>query len=78
VPFGEIDLVVTPMLGIDKKGHRLGRGAAYYDRFFANPELEAAKCGFGFAEQFLDSIPTDNHDESVDMLVTDEQITYFG
>jgi len=78
VPFGEIDLVVTPMLGIDKKGHRLGRGEAYYDRFFANPELKAAKCGFGFAEQLLDSIPTDNHDESVDMLVTDEQITYFG
>jgi len=78
VPFGEIDLVVAPMLGIDKKGHRLGRGGAYYDRFFANPELKAAKCGFGFAEQLLDSIPTDNHDESVDMLVTDEQITYFG
>jgi 5-formyltetrahydrofolate cyclo-ligase len=78
VPFGEIDLVVTPLLGVDKEGHRLGRGGAYYDRFFANPELKAAKCGFGFAEQLLDSIPTDNHDESVDMLVTDEQITYFG
>ena len=78
VPFGEIDLVVTPMLGIDRKGHRLGRGGAYYDRFFANPELKAAKCAFGFEEQLLDSIPTDDHDESVDMLVTDEQITYFG
>ena len=77
VPFGEIDLVVTPGLGFDNKGHRLGRGAAYYDRFFANPELKAAKCGFGFAEQLLDSIPTDDHDESIDMLVTDEQITYF-
>jgi 5-formyltetrahydrofolate cyclo-ligase len=77
VPFSEIDLVVAPMLGIDKKGHRLGRGAAYYDRFFANPELKAARCGFGFAEQLIDSIPTDDHDESVNMLVTDEQITYF-
>lgn len=77
VPFGEIDLVVTPMLAIDKKGHRLGRGGAYYDRFFANPELKAAKCGFGFAEQLRDSIPTDDHDQPVDMLVTDEQVTYF-
>lgn len=77
VPYSEIDLVVTPMLGIDKKGHRLGRGAAYYDRFFANPELKAVRCGFGFAEQLIDSVPTDDHDESIDMLVTDEQITYF-
>ena len=77
VPFGEIDLVVTPMLAIDGEGNRLGRGGAYYDRFFAHPELKAVKCGFGFAEQILDSLPTADHDQSVDMLVTDEQITYF-
>lgn len=77
VPFGEIDLVVTPMLAIDREGHRLGRGGAYYDKFFAHPELKAVKCAFGFAEQFLDSVPTADHDQSVDMLVTDEQITHF-
>ena len=78
VPFAEIDLVVTPALGFDKKGHRLGRGGSYYDRFFANPELKAARCGFGFAEQLIDSIPVAEHDEAVDILVTDEQITYFS
>ncbi len=77
VPFGEIDLVITPMLGIDKKGNRLGRGGSYYDRFFAHPELKAARCGFGYAEQLLDSIPVGDHDVPVDMLVTDEKITYF-
>ena len=77
VPFGEIDLVVAPMLGVDREGHRLGRGGAYYDRFFAHPELKAARCCFGFEEQFFDSIPTADHDESVDMLVTDEQVKYF-
>ena len=78
VPFAEIDLVVTPALGFDKKGHRLGRGGSYYDRFFANPELKAARCGFGFAEQLIDSIPVTEHDEAVDILVTDERITYFS
>ena len=78
VPFGEIDLVVAPGLGFDRKGHRLGRGGSYYDRFFANSELKAARCGFGFEEQLLDSIPVTDHDEPVDMLVTDEKITRFN
>ncbi|MHC4072934.1 MAG: 5-formyltetrahydrofolate cyclo-ligase [Planctomycetota bacterium] len=77
VPFGEIDLVVTPALGFDKKGNRLGRGGSYYDRFFANAELKATRCGFGFAEQVLDSLPVTDQDEPVDILVTDKQITYF-
>jgi len=78
VPFSDIDLVVTPALAFDKEGNRLGRGGCYYDRFFANPDLKATRCGFGFAEQLIDSLPTADHDEAVDMLVTDEQITYFS
>lgn len=76
VPFEEIDMVVTPGLGFDKKGNRLGRGGCYYDRFFANEELKAARCGFGFAEQLIDSIPVADHDEPVEILVTDEEIIY--
>jgi 5-formyltetrahydrofolate cyclo-ligase len=77
VPFEEIDLVVTPALGLDKKGNRLGRGGSYYDRFFSNGELRALKCGFVFAEQLMDSIPVKEHDKPVDMVVTDEGITHF-
>jgi len=77
VPFGEIDLVVTPALGFDKKGNRLGRGGSYYDRFFANEELKAARCGFGFTEQIVESIPVTEYDEPVDIIVTDEEIIYF-
>lgn len=76
IPFGDIDMVVTPALGFDKKGNRLGRGGSYYDRFFANAELKAARCGFAFAEQLVDSIPVTDHDEPVDILVTDEEIIY--
>jgi len=35
-PLEEIDLVVAPLLGFDRKGNRVGRGGCYYDRFFAN------------------------------------------
>jgi len=77
MPFEEIDLVVTPALGFDRKGNRLGRGGSYYDRFFANAELKASRCGFAFAEQLVETIPVAEHDEPVDILVTDEEIIYF-
>ena len=77
VPFGDIDLVVTPALGFDNKGNRLGRGGSYYDRFFASEELKADKCGFAFAEQLVDSVPVTSADVPVDFLVTDEEIIYF-
>ena len=77
IPFEEIDLVVTPALGFDRKGNRLGRGGSYYDRFFANPELRAARCGFAFAEQVVEDVPVIDHDEPVDFLVTDKEVMYF-
>lgn len=74
IPFGQIDLVVTPALGFDRKGNRLGRGGSFYDRFFANKDLTAARCGLAFAEQILESVPTLEHDEPVELLVTDEEV----
>ena len=78
VPFGDIDLVVTPGLGFDRGGNRLGRGGAYYDRFFSHEELGALRCGFAFAEQVVDSIPVTDHDQPVDFLVTDEEVVYIN
>ncbi|HPC94767.1 MAG TPA: 5-formyltetrahydrofolate cyclo-ligase [Sedimentisphaerales bacterium] len=74
IPFDQIDLVVSPALGYDRRGNRLGRGAAFYDRFFANKTLTAARCGFAFIEQVVDSIPVTETDEPVDFLVTDEGV----
>ena len=76
VAFEEIDLVVTPGLGFDKKGNRLGRGGSYYDRFFANTELKASRCGLAFAEQLIEKIPVAEHDEPVDIVVTEKEIIY--
>jgi len=78
MPFEEIDLVVTPALGFDRKGNRLGRGGSYYDRFFANEELKAFRCGLAFAEQLVESVPVTPADKPVDFLVTDEEVVYFN
>jgi 5-formyltetrahydrofolate cyclo-ligase len=78
VPFEDIDLVITPALGFDKSGNRLGRGGSYYDRFFAHDKLNAFKCGFAFSEQVIDSIPVNGHDKPVDSLVTDNGVMFFN
>jgi 5-formyltetrahydrofolate cyclo-ligase len=74
VPAGQIDLVVTPGLGFDRTGARLGRGSGFYDRFLANPDLRAVRCGLCFDEQVLERIPTDGSDQPVDVIVTDRQV----
>jgi 5-formyltetrahydrofolate cyclo-ligase len=78
VPFEDIDLVVTPALGYDRKGHRLGRGGSYYDNFLANEQLKAVRCGMGFDEQVVDEVPVGEHDEPIDFLVTDKEVIHFN
>ena len=74
IPFGDIELVIAPALGFDRRGNRLGRGGSFYDRFFANEELTAARCGLAFAEQVVSSIPVTERDQAVDFLVTDMEV----
>ena len=78
MPIEQIDLVVAPALGFDRKGNRLGRGGSFYDRFFAKEQLNAQRCGFAFSEQVIDSVPVVERDEPVDFLVTDKEILYFN
>jgi 5-formyltetrahydrofolate cyclo-ligase len=78
MPFEEIDLVVVPAIGFDRSGNRLGRGTAYYDKFFTDEKFRAEKCGLAFSEQVMDSIPVESTDVAMDFLVTDEEIIYFN
>ena len=73
VPVEEIDLVLVPALGFGLRGHRLGRGAGYYDRYLCSPGLRAVKCGFAFDAQVLGDLPCDEHDVPVDVIVTERR-----
>jgi len=74
----DIDLIVTPGLGFDHKGNRLGRAGGYYDRFFKLELLNATKCGFAFSQQIVESVPVNEHDERIDLLVTDAGVVDCG
>jgi len=74
VPVDDIDIVIAPGLAFDRSGNRLGRGGAYFDRFFAAKELTALKVALAFSEQLVEQVPMESHDQRVDMIVTDQEV----
>ncbi len=67
-----IDLVVVPGLAFDRRGHRIGWGGGYYDRFLA--QVQAVKIGLCYDALVLDRIPGEPHDVPVDMVVAETAI----
>lgn len=67
---GEFDVILVPLLAADKKFNRLGYGKGFYDRFLSS--TNATKIGLLFHEYLMNQIPVDDHDEKLDILITDE------
>lgn len=65
-----IDLILVPGVAFTQGGHRLGRGKGFYDRFLSRAEVRARRVGIAFEEQLVDSLPTDEHDVMLDVVVT--------
>lgn len=49
-PIEKIDLVLVPLLAFDQRGHRVGYGKGYYDRFLAESNSDCRKIGLSFFE----------------------------
>lgn len=70
-----LDIVIMPMLGFDRQGHRLGMGGGYYDRTFAfklNSDRRPFMIGFGYGFQQLDVLTSQAWDVPLQAWVTEE------
>ncbi len=76
IPPSMIDLIVTPGLAFDARGHRLGRGGGFYDRFLVRVRNSAVRVGIAFDFQIIDEVPVDEQDASVDIIVTDRRVAH--
>jgi 5-formyltetrahydrofolate cyclo-ligase len=63
-----LDLALVPGIAFDATGHRLGRGAGYYDRLLG--QLGGVKCGVAFDEQMVPQVPAEAHDIRVNFVLT--------
>ncbi len=64
----DIDIVLVPGLGFDRRGHRIGYGGGYYDRFFES--VHAYKIGLSLDCCVVEMIPNQPYDVPIDCLVT--------
>lgn len=69
-------VTVTPLLGVDKKLNRLGKGKGYYDRYFAS--VDTYKVGLAFNQQVVDEVVCDEWDKPLDMLITPSGVIKAG
>lgn len=69
------DILAVPLLAFDALGHRLGYGGGYYDRTLRSLRAvgDVLAVGVAYDEQETVSVPVDDRDETLDMIVTDRR-----
>lgn len=73
------DIVLVPLLAFDRRGHRIGYGAGYYDMTIA--ALRARKpvvaVGMAYAGQVIAQVPTTPRDARLDLVLTEDEVIDF-
>lgn len=78
LPVSLIDLVLVPLLAFDEKGHRVGYGKGYYDRFLNLCRPDTTLVGLSLEEQPV-SLIQDIHenDRALPFVVTPAKVYRF-
>jgi 5-formyltetrahydrofolate cyclo-ligase len=67
------DILIVPLLAFDRRGHRIGYGAGYYDMTISR--LRTLKpiiaLGVAFAAQEVEEVPTSPRDARLDLVLTE-------
>ncbi len=67
------DILFVPLAAFDRRGHRIGFGAGFYDRTLA--DLRAMKqviaVGVAYSGQEVPAIPEEPHDQRLDFVLTE-------
>lgn len=70
----DLDIIIVPGLCFSKNGYRIGYGGGYYDSFLSKDLVGAVKVGFCYDDFLVDSLPVEEHDIAVDLIITNKQI----
>ncbi|ETX29226.1 5-formyltetrahydrofolate cyclo-ligase [Roseivivax isoporae LMG 25204] len=72
----EPDVLIVPLVAFTRGGARLGYGGGFYDRTLAllRARRPTRAIGFAFAAQEAESLPVDDTDAPLDLVVTEAEI----
>ena len=74
-PVVDPDLLFVPLACFDRRGHRIGYGAGFYDRTLARlramKPVHAVGVAYGVCE--VAAVPYETHDQSLDAVVTEQR-----
>lgn len=73
---GAGDLMLVPGRVFDRRGHRVGRGGGFYDRFLATLSDGVVTAGVGYGVQLVHQVPSDGTDIPVQIVVTDSETCF--
>ncbi|WP_434776957.1 5-formyltetrahydrofolate cyclo-ligase [Neisseria sp. Ec49-e6-T10] len=75
-----MQLVLVPLLGVDKTGIRMGQGGGYYDKSlsYCDRASRPKLIGVGFACQKVASLPKEPWDRALDAFICEEGVSYFS
>ena len=73
------DIILVPLAAFDRKLRRIGYGAGYYDRTLSALRQQrrvVVAVGIAFAAQEVAGIPADEHDEGLDLVLTEQEMIF--
>lgn len=75
-PEVEPDILIVPLLAYDRRGHRIGYGAGYYDVTIARlrEKKPVVAAGIALAAQEIDAVPTTSGDVRLDLVLTEREV----
>lgn len=71
-----MDMILVPLLIFDRRGHRVGYGKGFYDKFLSTASPNCKKVGLSFFPP-VDTIEINEHDQPLDIVVTSEGVYFF-
>lgn len=78
-PIASPNILLVPMLAFDEDGYRLGYGGGFYDMTLGALRAAGAirAIGVAFAGQELPRLPREDHDQKLDLIVTESGVRCF-
>ena len=70
----ELDLVMVPGVGFDRRGGRMGNGQGYYDRLLVQIRSDAPLIAICYESQLFDEVLVGPHDIFMDKVLTEKAI----